>query len=111
MILNPTPEQTLACSQAADLVSQQAEGLRLTGSTNTVAKLQEYAATLRKIAAGSSVDLSAKEKVDVEQATFVLEGIRDGLLTADFRDRANAVNAVVRWLNDIVAAHNASTSP
>ena len=109
MILNATTDQRSACTHAADLVSHQAEGLRLTGSKTTVAALHEYAATLRKIAAGS-VELSEKEKIDIEQASFVLEGIRDGLLTAEFRDRAKVVNEAIRALNNIGAAYNASES-
>ncbi len=108
MILNPTADQRAAAARAADLVTQQAEGLRMTGSRNTVAALQEYVAPLRRIAAGGPVELSDRDKIAIEQVTFVLEGIRDGLLTADFRDRANAIDADIRALNDIVAAYNAS---
>jgi hypothetical protein len=109
MILNPTKEQRSACSRAADLVTHQAEGLRLTGSKTTVAALQEYAALLRKIAAGAPVEFSEKDRVGVEQASFVLEGIRDGLLTAEFRDRAKVLDADIRALNDIVSLYNASS--
>jgi hypothetical protein len=108
MILNATAEQRSACAHAADLVAHQAEGLRLTGSKVTTATLETYVATLRKIASAPSVELSEQERTDIEQASFVLEGIRDGLLTAEFRDRANLVNQDIHTLNSLVAAYNAS---
>jgi hypothetical protein len=110
MTLQPTAEQRSACNQAADLLTSQAEGLRQTGSITTAAALTAYVATLRKIAAASTVDVTAKEKIDVEQSTFVLEGSRDGLLTADFKDRAAKIGDVIRALNDIVSSYNAAAS-
>ena len=110
MILRSSPEQRNACSQAADLLASQAEGLRQTGSVKTVSALADYVSTLRKIAASAEVELTAKEKIDLEQATFVLEGNRDGLLTAEFRDRADKINGIIAGLNDIVAAYNAAAS-
>ena len=109
MTLRPTREQRDACNQAADLLASQAEGLRQTGSVKTVSAFAEYVSTLRKIGAASEVELTAKEKIDVEQSTFVLEGSRDGLLTAEFRDRANKIGGIIRWLNEIVAAYNAAS--
>jgi hypothetical protein len=108
MILNPTADQRAASERAANLVAQQAEGLRMTGSRTTVSALIDYVAPLRRIAAGGAVELSDRDKIALEQVTFVLEGLRDGLLTADFRDRANAVDADIHALNDIIAAYNAS---
>jgi hypothetical protein len=64
--------------------------------------------TLRKIAAASEVEVTPKEKIDVEQATFVLEGSRDGLLTAEFKERADKIDVDIRALNDIVAAFNSA---
>jgi hypothetical protein len=110
MILQSTPEQRSACTHAADLLANQAEGLRQTGSITTTGALTTYVATLRKIAAAASIDLTAKEKVDVEQSTFVLEGIRDGLLTAEFKDRADKINNVIRALNALVENYNAAAS-
>jgi hypothetical protein len=110
MIFEPTLEQRDACTQAADLLAGQAEGLRLTGSVTTVRAIGEYVAALRSIAAEPEVTLTAKQKIDLEQATFVLEGIRDGLLTAEFKDRATKINSVIRAVNDIVAAYNAGAS-
>jgi hypothetical protein len=110
MTFGPTSEQRAACAQAADLLAHQAEGLRLTGSVNTVAALGGFVATLRKIADSPQATLTAKEKVDLEQASFLLEGSRDGLLTAEFKDRADKVNGIIRTLNGIIAQYNASAS-
>ncbi len=110
MKFQPTREQQEASTQAADLLAGQADGLRRTGSVATVQGLTDYVGTLRKIAASSDLDLTAKDKVDVEQATFVLEGQRDGLLTADFKDRADKIESLIRTLNDIVERYNADAS-
>jgi hypothetical protein len=110
MKYQPTQEQQEASAQAAELIDSQADGLRKTGSVNTVNALADYVATLRKIAASSDMELTAKEKIDVEQATFVLEGQRDGLLTADFKDRAEKIQTLIRSLNDIVDRYNATAS-
>ena len=110
MTFSPTSEQRGAAAQAADLLANQAEGLRLTGSVGTVAAMSGFVDTLRKIAASPQVTLTAAEKIDVEQASFLLEGNRDGLLTADFKDRADKVNGIIKTLNGIVAQYNASAS-
>jgi hypothetical protein len=110
MTFSPSSEQRGAAAQAADLLANQAEGLRLTGSVGTVAALNGFVATLRKIAASPQVTMTAAEKIDVEQASFLLEGNRDGLLTADFTERADKINAIIRTLNSIVAQYNAAAS-
>ena len=108
MILTITAEQRSALIHASDLVSHQAEGLRLTGSKTTEAALSEYATTLRNIAEAAQANLGDRERLHIENASFVLEGIRDGLLTAEFRDRAALINQDIRELNDIVGAYNAA---
>lgn len=110
MTFSPTNEQRDAAAQAADLLATQAEGLRLTGSVNTVAAMTGFVATLRRVATAPQVSLTAAEKIEVEQASFLLEGSRDGLLSAEFKDRADKINALIRTLNGIVAQYNASAS-
>jgi hypothetical protein len=110
MTFEPTPKQRDACAQAADLLAHQAEGLRQTGSVKTVNAIEQYVSTLRRIATAPDVTLTPQDKIDIEQATFVLEGSRDGLLTADFRERADKINAIIRTLNDIVEAYNGAAS-
>ena len=92
-------------------MSHQAEGLRLTGSKTTEAALQGFATTLREIAAAPRTEIGDKERLDLEHASFVLEGIRDGLLTAEFRERAALVNQDIRTLNQIIGAYNAAPKP
>ena len=108
MILKPTVAQKEAFSRAAELIAQQAVGLRLTGSTKTQAALAQYAETLRRLAAGPAADFDEEEKKQVENVTFVLEGLRDGLLTTEFRERANAIDQDIRTLNDVIATYNAT---
>jgi hypothetical protein len=110
MKFQPTREQQDASAQAAELLAGQADGLRRTGSVNTVQGLTDYVDTLRRIAVSSDLTLTAKDKVDIEQATFVLEGQRDGLLTAEFKDRAAKIQSLIRALNDIVERYNATAS-
>ena len=109
MTLNSTEQQRDAAGRAAELIAQQAEGLRRTGSQTTESALREYASTLRRIANSPAVELTDADRVQVENASFVLEGLLDGLLTADFRDRARAINADIRALNEILEAYNTST--
>ena len=72
--------------------------------------LTDYVATLRSIAASPELNLTASDKIEVEQATFLLEGHRDGLLTADFKDRADKIQLLIRTLNGIVERYNADAS-
>lgn len=110
MKFQPTREQQDASAQAADLLASQADGLRRTGSVNTVSALMDYVATLRTIAASPEVEVTARQKIDVEQATFVLEGQRDGLLGADFKERADKIQALIRALNSLVEEYNAAAA-
>src|SRR5262245_40598637 len=106
MTLNATPQQRDAARRASELLAQQAEGLRRTGSQTTEAALRQYASTLKQIADAPSVELNDAGRAEVENASFVLEGLRDGLATAEFRDRARAINADIRALNEILEAYN-----
>lgn len=108
MTVKPTDEQRAAFARAAALVEHQAEGLRLTGSQTTQAALKDYAATLRRLAEGAPVEITETERLHLENASFVLEGIRDGLLTTEFRERAAAIDKDVKTLNDVVGAYNAA---
>ena len=110
MKFQPTREQQEASAQAADLLTGQVDGLRRTGSVSTVQALSDYVGTLRRIAASSDLNLTARDKIDVEQATFVLEGHRDGLLTADFKDRAAKIQSLISTLNGIIDRYNAGAA-
>jgi hypothetical protein len=60
------------------------------------------------MAEAESMTFTDTERNQVENASFVLEGIRDGLLTTEFRDRARAIDADIRTLNDVIGAYNAA---
>jgi hypothetical protein len=111
MIVEPTADQRSALTRAAELVSNQAEGLRLTGSKTTEAALKGFADTLRSLAAAPRSEIGDMERLHLENASFVLEGIRDGLLTAEFRERAAVINQDIRALNALIGAYNAASRP
>ena len=106
-----TAEQKEACARAAAILRGLAEGLRATGSQNTVAAIEAYIATLQRIAAAAgAIDLTPEEKVQVEQASFLLEGPRNALLTADFRERSDKIQEDVDALGSLVTRYNTAAS-
>lgn len=107
MKLTTTPAQQEALRRAWSLLRHQAEGLQETGSKNTVAAIHRYLATLEKVRAGQGeVDLTPEEKIDVQQAAFLLEGVRDSLLNADFRERAQIIQQDIDALEDLIERFN-----
>jgi hypothetical protein len=106
-----TEEQRRALKNAAALLRGQAEGLRRTGSSNTVAALESYVATLETLgAAQGSVPVSAEQSTHVEKTEHILEGVRDGLSNADFEKRAQEVEQTIRNLDQIVTNVNTQAS-
>lgn len=106
-----TPEQKEACARAATILRGLAEGLRATGSQKTVAAIDVYVATLERIAsAPGAVDLTPEEKVQVERASFLLEGPRTALLNADFRERSDKIQDDVDALGSLVVRYNTAAS-
>ena len=100
--------QREAAREAAALLSHQAEGLAATGSKKTVEKISRTLEALEKIAGSSkSVDLTPEEKVRIERATFLLQGTRVGLESADFHERASIVQRTIDELADVVGEFNA----
>jgi hypothetical protein len=66
-----------------------------------------YAATLDRIVeSGECCAVNADGKVDVEQAAFILEGIRDGLDNADLDEGAGFIERDIERLNDLVFRYN-----
>ena len=51
--------------------------------------------------------MSSDGKVDVEQAGFILEGIRDALDNADLDEGSDFIQRDIERLNDIVLRYNA----
>jgi hypothetical protein len=52
--------------------------------------------------------VSSDGKVDVEQAGFILEGIRDGLDNADLDEGSDFVQRDIERLNDVVFRYNSA---
>jgi hypothetical protein len=106
-----TEQQRRALKDAAALLRGQTEGLRRTGSSNTVAALEAYVATLETLgAAQGSVSVSAEQSTHVEKTEHILEGVRDGLSNADFEKRAGEVEQTIRSLDEIVTNVNTQAS-
>ena len=106
-----TDSSRQALKDAAALLRAQAEGLRITGSANTVAALTAYVDTLETLAAAQGVaTVSAEQATHIEKAGFLLEGVRDGLSNADFEKRADVVEQTIRSLDEIVTDVNTQAS-
>ena len=98
-----------ACRRAAILLRALGTGLREVGTSAEGEACAGYAATLDAIVtSGECCAVNADGKVDVEQAAFVLEGIRDGLDNADLDEGAGFVQRDIERLNDIVFRYNSA---
>ena len=96
-----------ACRRAAVLLRALGNGLREIGTRAEGDACAGYAATLDGIvASGECCSVNSDGKVDVEQAAFVLEGIRDGLDNADLDEGADFVQRDIERLNDLVLRYN-----
>jgi hypothetical protein len=86
-----------------------AAGLGEIGTRHEADTCAGYARTLDAIvASGECCSVSADGKVDVEQASFLLEGIRDGLDDADLDEAADFVQRDIERLNDVVFRYNST---
>ena len=107
--LSITTDEQHACRRAAVLLRALSDGLRAIGTVHEADACAAYAATLDKIvASGECCAVNSDGKVDVEQASFVLEGVRDGLDNADLDEGADFVQRDIERLNDIVFRYNSS---
>jgi hypothetical protein len=98
-----------ACRRASLLLRALAKGLAEVGTTNEAETCAGYATTLDAIVtSGECCAVSADGKVDVEQAAFILEGIRDGLDNADLDEGADFVQRDIERLNDVVFRYNSA---
>jgi hypothetical protein len=107
MQVSTSERQREAAKEAIALLRNQAAGLAATGSVNTVGEINRAVDALSKLAASESADLSLEEKALVERATFLLQGTRVGLESADFHDRAKKVQETIDDLADVVGDYNA----
>ena len=107
--LTLTPDEQHACRRAAALLRALSAGLREIGTTQESEACAGYAVTLDAIvASGECCAVNADGKVDVEQAGFILEGIRDGLDNADLDEGSDFVQRDIERLNDVVFRYNAA---
>ena len=98
-----------ACRRAAVLLRALGAGLTEIGTRQEADACAGYADTLDAIVtSGECCNVNADGKVDVEQAAFVLEGIRDGLDNADLDEGADFIARDIERLNDLVFRYNSA---
>jgi hypothetical protein len=104
-----TDDERHACRRAATLLRALSEGLRAIGTVQEAEACASYSSTLDAIAAsGECCAVNSDGKVDVEQASFVLEGVRDGLDNADLDEGSDFVQRDIERLNDLVFRYNSA---
>ena len=109
--LTLTDDERHACRRAAVLLRALGSGLREIGTCAEGDACAGYAATLDGIvSSGECCAVNSDGKVDVEQAAFVLEGIRDGLDNADLDEGADFVQRDIERLNDLVLRYNGAAA-
>ena len=109
--LSLNEDERHACRRAAILLRALGHGLREVGTTSEGDACVGYAATLDAIvASGECCAVNSDGKVDVEQAAFVMEGIRDGLDNADLDEGADFVQRDIERLNDLVLRYNGAAA-
>lgn len=107
--LTLSEDERHACRRASVLLRALGQGLRDIGTKSEGDACASYAVTLDAIvASGECCAVNSDGKVDVEQAAFVLEGIRDGLDNADLDEGADFVQRDIERLNDIVFRYNSA---
>jgi hypothetical protein len=107
--LTLTDDERHACRRAAVLMRALSTGLAEIGTRQEADACAGYAGTLDAIvASGECCSVSSDGKVDVEQAAFILEGIRDGLDIADLDEGSDFVQRDIERLNDVVFRYNSA---
>jgi len=107
--LTLTDDERHACRRAAVILKALSGALAEIGSRHEADACGGYATTLDTIvASGECCAVSSDGKVDVEQAGFILEGIRDGLDNADLDEGSDFVQRDVERLNDVVFRYNSA---
>jgi hypothetical protein len=107
--LTLTDDERHACRRAAILLRALSVGLREIGTRQEADACAEYGRTLDTIvSSGECCAVSSDGKVDVEQAGFILEGIRDGLDNADLDEGSDFVQRDIERLNDVVFRYNSA---
>jgi hypothetical protein len=107
--LTLTDDERHACRRAAVILKALSGALAEIGTRQEADACAGYAATLDTIvASGECCAVNSDGKVDVEQAGFILEGIRDGLDNADLDEGSDFVQRDVERLNDVVFRYNST---
>lgn len=107
--LTLTDDERHACRRAAVILRALSAGLADIGTRHEADACAGYATTLDGIvASGECCSVSSDGKVDVEQAGFILEGIRDGLDNADLDEGSDFVQRDIERLNDVVFRYNSA---
>ena len=105
--LTITADEQHACRRGALMLRALATGLRDFGSDKEAAECATCVATLDLlVASGAQITLTPEQKIDIEQAAFLLEGIRNGLDNADLDEAGDAIERDIERLNDIVLRYN-----
>ena len=107
--LTLSDDERHACRRAAALLRSLSVGLSEIGTRQEADACGGYATTLDAIvASGECCAVSSDGKVDIEQAGFILEGIRDGLDNADLDEGSDFVQRDIERLNDVVFRYNSA---
>src|ERR687891_104466 len=107
LTLTITVDEQHACRRGAMLLRALCKGLTDIGTDKEAAECATCVATLDLLAGGGErFTLTPGQKIDVEQAAFLLEGIRNGLDNADLNEAGDAIERDIERLNDIVLRYN-----
>jgi hypothetical protein len=105
--LSITADEQHACRRGALLLRALSKGLGDIGTDKEAAECGTCAATLDLlVASGQRISLTPEQKIDIEQAAFLLEGIRNGLDNADLDEAGDAIERDIERLNDLVLRYN-----
>jgi hypothetical protein len=101
-----TEDERHACRRAAGHVRAIAAGLKGLSDKDAIT-CDKYASTLEAITGSAEeATISDDQKIDIEQSSFLLEGIRNGLDNADLDTGAEMVQRDIERLNDLVFRFN-----
>jgi hypothetical protein len=108
--LTVSADERHACRRGATFVRGIAAGLADT-STKDAAACTKYASTLDAVAgAEATFAINDDQKADIEQSSFLLEGVRNGLDNAERDTGAEMVQRDIERLTDLVLRYNSSAS-
>jgi hypothetical protein len=107
--LTLSDDEKHACRRAAILMRALSKGLQEIGTQQEADSCGGYATTLDAIVtSGACCSVNADGKVDVEQAAFIMEGIRDGLDNADLDEGSDFIQRDIERLNDLIFRYNSA---